>query len=406
MSWFVGIDWADREHAVAVIDGAGDQHGAWKVAHSGKGITALLERLDGLGATGRAVAVALETPHGLLVESLLEAGFTVYAINPKAVDRYRERWSPSGSKSDPGDALVLAHVLRTDRARHRPIHPSGDLARELFALTRHRRQLMTLRTQLVNQLRSTLKAYYPQAADVFSKLDQPVTLAFLESFPEPATLASLSPKRWRAFLRRHRYPDLQRAPLLLARLQTPHIAVPASAACGHRPFMLALVGQLQALLPAIEVLERQIGARFAEHPDHSIFASLPGAGPVIAPELLAELGDARARFPQPGVLRAEAGSAPVTKASGRRRSVYFRRACNHQLRQTLQQLARQSIRQSAWAKAAYTAARARGHSHSRAARGLADQWVRILWRMWVDRTTYDDALHARNRRLHAPRIAA
>ena len=406
MSWFVGVDRADRKHTVAVVEEGGGEDAVWEVCHSREGLSMLVGRLRELSPDPADVLVGLEDPHGLVVEVLLEAGHTVYAVNPKAVDRYRERWRPGGSKSDALDALVLAHLLRTDGSRHRPIRPSSDLARELQSLTRHRRSLVALRTRLLNQLRAVLKAYYPQALGVFSRLGQPITLSYLEAFPGPDEAAALTPRRWRAFLRRHRYPYGERADAMLVKLREGYIPAPDWAISGHKIYAVGLTRQLQALLATIAELEAQIDARFAAHPDAAIFGSMPGAGSVLASELLAEVGDARQRYPTPESLRAEAGTAPVTRASGQRRSVHFRRACNSRLRHSFQQLARQSVRRSAWAKAYYTAARARGHSRSRAARGLADKWARILWRMWIDRTTYDESLHQRRLAARAQPLAA
>lgn len=403
MSWYVGVDRGDRSHAVAVVDESGREEGACEISHSREGLERLVGRLQELSAGGAEVLVGLEDPHGLLVASLLEAGYTVYAINPKAVDRYRERWGPSGSKTDAGDAIVLAHVLRTDRDKHRPMHPSSDLARELQCLTRHRRRLVGMHTQLVNQLRATLKAYYPQALGVFTKVGQPISLSFLETFPGPGEAAGLTPARWRGFLRRRRYPYPERADAMLAKLRQGYISAPDWAVSGNKLFMLGLVRQLQVLLAAMAELEAAIAARFAAHPDAAIFTSIPGAGKTLAPELLAEMGDVRERYATPGALRAEAGTAPVTRASGNRLTVHFRRACNSRLRHTFQQLARQSVRQSGWAKEYYSASRTRGQSCSRAARGLADRWARILWRIWTDHTTYDEALHMRE--LHQPKAA-
>src|SRR3990172_5500383 len=240
MSWYVGVDRADRSHTVAIVDEGGSAHSVWEVTHSEEGLEGLVAALRELDAEAAAVLVGLEDPHGLLVNRLLEAGYTVYAVNPKAVDRYRERWRPSGSKSDAGDALVLAHLLRTDRLQHRPMHPSSDLARELQCLTRHRRRLVEMRTQLLNQLQATLKAYYPQGLGVFSRLGQPITLSFLEAYPGPDEVTALTLRRWRAFLRRHRYPYGERAEAMLAKLRAGRIGAPEWAISGHKLFVVAL----------------------------------------------------------------------------------------------------------------------------------------------------------------------
>lgn len=404
MAWYVGIDWATAAHAVAVVGDDGTRHARWTVPHTGPELAKLVARLEVLAQTD-AVHLAIERPDGLLVRVLLTTGLPVHVIPPLAVTRYRDRWRSSRAKADGTDAEVLAHALRTDLPRHPALVPSSPAAQDLARLVRDRQQAVALRTALLNQLRAKLADYYPQALTVFPNLGQPITLAFLAAFPGPHTLAQATEADWTAFLRQHRYPRA-RASLLWQRLQAAAVLSVRDVSASAGPGLRLLIGQLQTLAPSLRTLEAEIARVFQAHPDAPIFTSLPGAGPVLAAELLAGLGDARDRYPTPEPLRGEAGTAPVTRQSGTWHTVHFRRACNRRLRHTFQQLARQSVLQSAWARAQYTVHRARGHSASRAARGLADQWVRVIWRMWIDRTPYDEATHlARWTARQAPKAA-
>ena len=404
MAWYVGIDWATRTHAGAVVGDDGTPPQRFTVRHTGQDLAQLVDRLATLAQTD-VVPLALERPEGRLARLLLATGHPVHVINPKAVTRYRDRWSSSGAKADPTDAEVLAHVLRTDLPRHPALPPSRPAAQQLARLVRDRPQGIALRTQRLNQLRAKLEDYYPAALTVFANLAQPITLAFLAAYPSPPPLAAVTETAWRAFLRQHRSPHA-RAPLLWQRVQAAAIPDAGDLSASYEPGMRLVLGQLQALLPSLHALEQQIARVFQAHPDAPLFASLPGAGPVIAAELLAGLGDARARYTTVDHLRAEAGPAPVTRQSGTWRAVPLRRACNRRLRQTFQQLARQRVRQSAWARASYDAHRPRGQSASRAARGLADQWLRVVWRMWIDRPPYDATFHlARWTARQAPKAA-
>jgi len=239
--FYVGIDWADLKHDICVVDEKGERVVKFIIPHTAQGLSKLHHRLSMLTPNRDELLVALETDKGLVVSFLLDLGYTVYPINPKVVSRYRDRYRTSGAKSDPLDALVLANILRTDRHRFRPIMPDSTLARELKVLTRDHKHLVKSRTALSNQLTACLKAYYPRALELFSKVTQPITLAFLKAYPTPQGASGLSLKGLKCFLREHRYTHPQRVEELYKTLKQPQMRVESWLVRAKSRHMLALV---------------------------------------------------------------------------------------------------------------------------------------------------------------------
>jgi len=393
MGFFVGVDWASQAHAVCVIDETGRRCWQGPVTHTGEGLAELLAHLRGFARRG-AVRIALERPSGLLVDTLVNAGFEVVPIHPNALKASRPRYSAAGGKSDPGDAFILADLVRTDGHRFRPLHTPADNTRALRALVRGRDDLVTQRVALANQLRTLLERFWPGAAAIFADIDSPITLAFLTCYPTPDSAARLGEKRLAQFLAQHAYSGRRPVGDLLRRLRTaPPSRVAAAEAQASGQVVRALVEVLTRLVTQIQQLSAAIAAALAEHPDGPVLQSLPRTGTVNAAQILAELGDDRARFPTDAQLAAEAGLVPVTHASGKHHAVVFRWACNKRLRQALSTFADNSRHASRWAALVYTRARARGCRHQHAVRILARAWARVLWRCWQDRTTYDVARH-------------
>jgi transposase len=402
MSFFVGLDWAATTHAVVVIDETGTVRWRGTVPHTAAGLAALVQRLSRFGAPAT-LPVALERPSGLVVDTLLDAGFPVVPIHPNVVKASRPRYSAAGGKSDPGDAYLLADLLRTDGHRFRPLQPLADETRALRALDRGRDDLVAQRVALANQLRALLEHVWPGAAAIFADVDSPIALAFLTRYPTPQSAERLGERRLAQFLRRHAYCGRRAAAELLARLRTAPLSRTGEAeseASGE--LVHALVAVLTPLVAQIQQLSAAIAAALDQHPDGPLLQSLPRSGQINAAQILAELGDDRARFASADQLAAEGGVAPVTHASGKHRGVAFRWACNKRLRQALTTFADNSRHASAWAAAVYTRARARGCDHAHAIRILARAWVRILWRCWQDRRPYDVTLHRGAQPLLAP----
>lgn len=393
MRFFVGIDWASQAHAVCVIDETARIHWQAAVAHTAEGLAELRGHLRRF-CRRAPVRVALERPSGLLVDTLVDAGIEVVPIHPNALKASRPRYSAAGGKSDPGDAFILADVLRTDGHRLRPLHPPSDDTRALRALVRGRDDLVAQRVALANQLRALLERFWPGAAAIFADVDSPIALAFLTRYPTPHSAARLGEKRLAQFLAQHAYCGRRPVTDLLARLRAaPITQVGEAEAEVSGEVVRALVAVLTPLVGHLQQLSAAIAAALAHHPDGPLLQSLPRSGAVNAAQILAELGDDRARFATDAQLAAEAGLAPVTHASGKHHAVVFRWACNKRLRRALTTFADNSRHASRWAALVYQRARARGCRHPHAIRILARAWARVLWRCWQDRALYDVARH-------------
>lgn len=389
-TFFAGLDWANRTHAACVIDERGGVHLQLEINHDAAGLAELCRRLRSAGAT----TVAIERPSGLIVDALLEAGFTVVPIHPNAVKATRPRYRSHGGKSDASDAYLLADLLRTDGHRFKPLAPQSDDIRALRALVRGRDDLVATRVQLANQLRSLLQSFWPGAAEVFADVDSPIGLAFIQRYPTPESASRLGPKRMAAFCAQHAYSGRRSAQELLDRLhQAPAVALGELEMEAKGELALSLSRTLDRLVQQIRLLTSRIEYHVGSIDDGRILMSFPRAGRICAAQILAELGSVRERFDSDEHLAAEAGVAPVTYASGKSKAVTFRWACNHRLRAALTCMADNSRHANAWAADVYAKAKARGCDHPHAIRILSRAWLRVIWRAWTDRKPYDPALH-------------
>ena len=399
MRLYVGLDWASSEHAVCVVDEQGAVQAQFRVAHSAAGLAALRTQLRPFGAPAE-LPVAIERPSGVVVDTLVEAGFPVIPIHPNVVQASRPRYHAAPSKSDPHDAYLLADLLRTDGHRFRRLRRPSDATRALRALVRGRDDLVATRVMLANQLRALVESFWPGAALIFAEIDSPIALAFLARFPTPQSAAHLGEKRLAAFLARQSYCGKRPVAELLGRL---HAAPVGHAAEGEADakgeLVRTFVGVLTPLVAQLQQLTAAVEHAVATHPDGAVVMTFPRAGRINAAQILAELGDDRARFATEAQRAAEAGVAPVTYASGKHRGVGFRWACNKRLRQAITCFADNSRHSSPWATAVYQRARARGCDHPHAVRILARAWVRVLWRCWYTATPYDPTRHGGVRRL-------
>ncbi len=398
MPLFVGIDWASAEHAVCVVDAAGKVQGRFSVTHTAAGMDALRRQLAQFAPDLR---VAIERPSGLLIDTLVEAGFTVVPIHPNALKASRPRYSAAQGKSDPGDAFILADLLRTDGHRFRPLQPLSDQTRALRALVRTRDDFVEQRVALANQLRALLESFWPGAAAIFADVDSPIALAFLDRYPTPQTAERLGEKRLAQFLAQHGYCGRRPLAVLLARLRSAPAGLCGEAESEAKGELVrALVRILEPLVAQLAKLSAAVEHAVAAHPDGPVITSLPRAGRINAAQILAELGDDRARFASDDQLAAEAGVAPVTHASGKHRGVSFRFACNKRLRKALTCFADNSRHGSVWAADVYGRARGRGCDHPHAVRILARAWLRVLWRCWRSHQSYDCSAHRGAQRLN------
>ena len=388
---FAGLDWAVHTHAVCVIDAAGAVRDRFEITHDRAGLAELMRCLARFGTS---VRIAIERPSGLIVDALVEAGHQVFAIHPNAVKASRPRYRSHGGKCDASDVYLLADLLRTDGHRWTALSPQSDSIRAPRALVRSRDDLVAARVAMGNQLHSTLEAFWPGAACVFADITSPIGLAFLKRYPSPVSAARLSEAQLRRFCRTQHYSGRRSPAELLARLHAAAQGLTGElTAESMAQVVRSLVAVLDPLVTQISELTRRIERFVASLPDGQIIMSFPRAGRVCAAQILAELGDVRERFPSPQRLAAEAGAVPVTYQSGKTRSVTFRWACNHRLRQAITCMADNSRHANAWAHATYAAAQARGCDHPHAIRILARAWLRVIWRAWTDRKPYDPALH-------------
>jgi transposase len=391
MPFSVGIDWASEAHAVCVLDRRGRVRWQSTVAHSAAGLAHLLGLLRRFGP---GLAIALERPSGWLVDTLLDAGYRVVPVHPNALKASRPRDTAAGAKSDPGDAFILADLLRTDGHRLRALRPLSDDTRALRALVRGRDDLVRQRVALTNELCALLARFWPGAAAIFADVASPIALAVLARYPTPASAARLSETRRAQFLAQHAYCGRRPVPDLLARLHAaPTTTVGVSEAEASGDLVRALVAVLEPLVAQIQQLTSAIGGALAQHPDRLVVQHLPRRGQLNAAQLLAELGDDRTRISDADHLAAEAGVAPVTKASGKYRGVAFRWACNKRLRQALTLFADNSHHASTWAANVYARARTRGCRHPHAIRILGRAWLRVIWHCWQNRVAYDPGRH-------------
>jgi transposase len=385
-SRFGGVDWATDAHAIAVVDQAGAVVDEFEVDNSGPGLEELCQRL----VTHHVARVAIERPDGPVVEALLGARFEVVVVASRSVKALRERYGLAGNKSDRSDAYVLADCLRTDGHRWR-LEADSPATVTLRSTVRARKDLVETRVALANQLRAHLRVVFPGAVGLFRDIDSPISLRFLERFPSATKAAWLSEKRFGAWLKANGYCGRKSSVELYRRLsEAPAGLRDEGGSTGA--VALALVEVLKSIRAQIDELTARIAEQLDIHPDGKILTSLPRAGVVRAGTLLAEIGDCRARFPDPESLAGLAGVAPSTRRSGRQRIVEFRWSSDKKLRDALCDFAGDSWQGNTWAERRYRELR-KTKTHPHATRILARSWVQVIWRCWQDRVPYDPALH-------------
>jgi transposase len=402
MKYFVGLDWGSVEHAACVVNEQGTVVAQMEVQHTAEGLGKLLRELARI-TPPQQLAVAIERPSGLVVDTLVGAGHPIVPIHPNQLKACRSRYRAAGGKSDPGDAYILADVLRTDGHRFHTLRPLSDEARALRALVRSRDDLVAERVALANQLRALLDSFWPGAAVLFADVDSPIALAFLERYPTPQRAQRLGPQRLAAFLARNSYSGRRTPDELLERLRSAPtgLAGPLEQEAKGEA-VLDLVSVLSTLVARLRRLTSAVEHAVEQLPVGRLVMSFPRTGKVNAAQIAAELGDDPNRFPTEQQLAAEAGVAPVTHASGKSRGVTFRWACNKRLRCAITTWANNSRHEHPWAQDVYSRARDRGCDHPHATRILARAWVRILWRCWRDQAPYNTARHGAACRLQAP----
>jgi transposase len=393
MQYFVGLDWAAREHAVCVLDGRGSVVARYTVAHTAVGMADLVARLTKLAPPAE-LRIAIERPTGLVVDTLVEGKFAVVPIHPNVVKAARPRYSAAQGKTDLGDAYLLADLLRTDGHRFRTLAPLSDETKALRGLVRVRDDLVAQRVAAANQLRCLLEQFWPGPVELFADVDSPISLEFLDRYATPQSASGLGEKRMASFMARHSYSGRRTAAELVQRLRSAPSSVAGELEAEAKgECVRALVAVLRPLVAQLATLSAAIEHAVDAHPDGKIVTPLFRSGRICAAQLLAEIGDDRARFVSADHLAAEGGAVPVTRESGKHRAVTFRWACNMHLRKALNTLADTTRHTNPWARSIYQRARDRGHEHPHALRILARAWCRVIWTCWQQRTPYDPTKH-------------
>ncbi len=333
MGVFVGHDWAEAHHDVYVEDAEGRRLAKARLPEGVEGVGRFHELVAPFAEEPAEVVVATETDRGLFVWSLVAAGYQVVAVNPLSTSRYRERHSTSGAKSDPGDARVLAELARTDAHNHRPIAGDSDLAEAVKVLARAHQSMIGTRQRQTNQLRSTLREFYPGALSCFDDLDDPDALAVLAVAPTPARGRTLSRSKIASALRRggRQRRVEERATEIQAALRSAQLAAPGLVSEAMGATVKALVAVIGELNAQIAGLEATLADRFDQHPDAKVVRSLPGLGTVLGARVLGEFGDDPNRYADAKSRKNYAGTSPITKASGTRKVVLARFARNRRL---------------------------------------------------------------------------
>jgi transposase len=389
---FVGLDWAEDHHDVFVEDDAGGRVGGGRLPEGVAGVALFHELVAGHVDDPADVVVATETDRGLFIGALVAAGYTVIAVNPLSTSRYRERHSTSGAKSDPGDAKVLADLARTDAHNHRPVAGDSELAEAVKVLARAHQSMIWTRQRQTNQLRSTLREFYPAALDAFDELAGRDALAVLAAAPTPTAGQQLSRSKIAAALRRggrQRRID-ERAVEIQMALRSEQLAAPDLVADAMGATVTALVAVTAELQVQIERLETELADRFEQHPDAKIIRSLPGLGTILGARALGEFGDDPNRYVDTKSRKNYSGMSPITKASGKSHVVLARYARNRRLADTCYLWAFATLTASPGARAYYDQRRAAGDTHHRALRALGNRLVGILHGCLRHHTPYDE----------------
>ncbi|WP_406335849.1 IS110 family transposase [Streptomyces sp. NBC_00203] len=395
---YCGIDWAEKTHDVALVDDSGELRAKRHITDDAAGYKLLLDLLAEYGDTEEdPIPVAIETSRGLLVAVLRTGKRQVFAITPLAAARYRDRHSVSRKKSDPGDALVLANILRTDMHAHRPLPGDSDLARAIAVLARAQQDATWNRQQMANQLRSLLREYYPAALDAFATwqngLCRPEARELLKAAPTPGRAAKLTrPQIIDALKRAGRKRGIEAEAERIREVfrgDFAHQPPLLEDALGQQ--MLALLGQLEAACVATDDLAKAVEEAFPQHPDADVILSFPGLGTQLGARVLAEIGDDRTRFADGRGLKAYAGSSPITRASGKKSSITRRWVKNDRLNHVGYLWAFSAITASPGAKAHYRRRRdEHGDWHAAAQRNLFNRMIGQLYHCLQKHELFDE----------------
>lgn len=388
----IGLDWADRKHDVCLKSMSGGPLEFRQIAHTPEAIEAWAAELRQRFG-GRPVAVCLEQRKGPLIYALLKYEHLIlFPVNPQTLARIRRAFKTSRAKDDPTDAAWMVELLERHGDKLSAWQPDTPAIRQLQLLVDMRRKAVNDRVRISNRLIAALKCYYPQIIEWFDDLATPLVCDFVRQWPDLERVQRARPTTLEHFFQAH---NVRRAPVIRRRLDAIRTAQPLTTdpalVTPYRLAALQFVDQLAGILRAIQAFDAAVAETFERVPDAALFNRLPGAGPQLAPRLLAAMGTQRDHWPQASDLQQFSGIAPVTERSGNKSWVHWRYSCPTFIRQTFVEWAGQTVIQSFWARAFYQQQRARGKPHAVAIRALAFKWIRILHRCWIDRVPYDES---------------
>ena len=401
---FVGVDWAEAHHDVHVQDEDGKRLGGGRLPEGVEGVARFHDLVGGHVDEPDEVVIGIETDRGLFVAALVAAGYLVFAVNPMSTSRYRDRHSTSGAKSDPGDAKVLADMVRTDRHNHRPVAADSETVQAIKILARAHQSMIWSRGRQTNGLRSTLREFYPAALVAFDDLASGDALEVLRMAPTPELGRTLSLAKIAAALRRggrQRRID-ERAAEIQTALRAPQLAAPAAVSTAMGASVAASVAVIATMVAQTAVLAEELEAGFDKHPDAEVVRSLPGLGTILGARVLGEFGDEPNRYGTAKSRKNYAGTSPITRASGTKRVVLARYARNQRLADAIYLWAFATLTASPGARAFYDAHRAAGDTHHAALRALGNRLVGILHGCLEHHTTYNENIawgHRTNQKL-------
>ena len=390
---FVGDDWSEENHDVELMDASGRTLARARLKEGAAGMTRLHAMIgEHAGDDGEpAVLVGIETDRGLWVMALVAAGYEVFAINPLQTSRYRDRHQVSGGKSDTSDAHVLADTVRTDSHQLRRVAADTPAAQAVKVVARAHKTLIWERTRHVNRLRHQLLDFFPAAVEAFEDLDAPDALELLAKAPDPASAAKLTTAQVSAVLKRAGRRNIaDRTTVIRAAFRAPQLAQPPQVTHASASVVRALTAVLAALNEQITVMEAQVDAHFLQHPDAEIIMSQPGLGHILGARVLAEFGDDPARYASAKARKNYAATSPITRKSGKKKTVLARHVHNDRLLDALDSQAFCALTASPGARAYYDQQKARGVSHHAALRQLANRLVGILHGCLKTRTLYNE----------------
>jgi transposase len=395
MRLFVGDDWAEDHHDVELMDSAGRVLARKRLPEGVAGIARLHELAGqhlGQDPDDAEVVTGIETDRGPWVAALVAAGYTVYGVNPLQASRYRERHGVSGAKSDRGDAHMLADMVRTDSHQLRAVAGDSAAAEAVKVVARTHKTLIWERTRQVQRLRHQLREYFPAALAAFEDLDAPDALELLGRAPDPGRAAALTRAQVSAALKRARRRDITgKATAILTALRSAQLGRPPAVTAAYAVTARSLIAVITVLNEQVKALESQVEADFGRHPDAEIYRSQPGLGSILGARVLGEFGDDPDRYVSGKARKNYAGTSPITRASGKKKTVAARFIRNDWLIDALMAQAISALRASPGARALYDAERARGTGHNPALRKVANRLVGILHGCLKTRTLYDEA---------------